>query len=112
MVYTYVYLDIDHCFICGNAAWKKCSECFATNDTTMYYCERCAKLAHGKATKRHQHDVQDIAADVGGFDELDLLSVICIETSHYVCFTRSEGRWVFFDSMANRVSKYKNCGLY
>jgi len=35
---------------------------------------------------------------------LQLLSVLCIETSHYVCFTRIMGserdEWVFFDSMA------------
>ena len=36
---------------------------------------------------------------------LELLSVICIETSHYVCFARQEKRWIFFDSMANRVCK-------
>ena len=36
--------------------------------------------------------------------KLELLSVICIETSHYVCFTRdTEGRWLLFDSMANRL---------
>ena len=37
---------------------------------------------------------------------LQLLSVLCIETSHYVCFTRITGsgkdEWVFFDSMAER----------
>ena len=37
---------------------------------------------------------------------LQLLSVLCIETSHYVCFTRIIGsgkdEWVFFDSMAER----------
>ena len=36
---------------------------------------------------------------------LQLLSVICIETSHYVCFTRSEQRWIFMDSMADRVGE-------
>ena len=36
---------------------------------------------------------------------LQLLSVLCIETSHYVCFTKSEGRWVFMDSMADRVGE-------
>jgi hypothetical protein len=48
----------------------------------------------------------DVAPDAGNINELDLLSVICIETSHYICFTRSEERWVFFDSMANRVRKF------
>ena len=38
--------------------------------------------------------------------KLKLISVICIETSHYVCFTRITGsgddQWLFFDSMAER----------
>ena len=30
--------------------------------------------------------------------------MLCIETSHYVCFSRdSDGRWLFFDSMADQV---------
>ncbi len=45
--------------------------------------------------------------DDPGLAQLDLLSVICIETSHYVCFTRDprdeiEKKWIFFDSMADR----------
>lgn len=36
---------------------------------------------------------------------LQLLSVICIETSHYVCFTRADEKWVFMDSMADRVGE-------
>ena len=50
--------------------------------------------------------------DVGFVSELDLLSVICIETSHYVCFTRDprdvdkEQNWIFFDSMANRFCEF------
>ena len=49
-------------------------------------------------------DAVDLDGHVG---ELDLLSVICIETSHYVCFTRdprddTERKWIFFDSMADR----------
>ena len=73
----------------------------------MYFCEKCTQLAHGKATERDGHKVRDIAADPGysGVTELDLLSVICREFNHYTCFTRSEDRWVFFDSMATRVSK-------
>ena len=42
--------------------------------------------------------------DFTGASNLELLSVICIETRHYVCFTRhSDNQWVFFDSMASRV---------
>ena len=38
--------------------------------------------------------------------KLELMSVVCIEKSHYVCFTRLEDRWVFFDSMADRTGMY------
>lgn len=37
---------------------------------------------------------------------LELSAVVCIETSHYVCFVKcgsgSEAPWCFFDSMADR----------
>ena len=36
---------------------------------------------------------------------LQLLSVICIETSHYVCFIRCDDRWLFHDSMADRIGE-------
>ena len=61
--------------------------------------------------KSHQkpHDHKN---ELKSFDTrtLQLLSVFCIETSHYVCFTRITGsgkdEWVFFDSMAERQSMY------
>ena len=47
-----------------------------------------------------------LASSIGEIDaHLQLLSVVCIETSHYVCFTRADGRWVFMDSMADRVGE-------
>ena len=36
---------------------------------------------------------------------MELLSVICIETNHYVCYTRSGDKWLFHDSMADRLRK-------
>ena len=40
---------------------------------------------------------------------LELLAVVCIETSHYVSFVKcapgSEAPWCFFDSMADRKGK-------
>ena len=46
-----------------------------------------------------------------------LLSVLCIETSHYVCFTRITGssgkdEWVFFDSMAERQGNNASSYIY
>ena len=48
--------------------------------------------------------------------KLQLLSVICIETSHYVCFTRTGDHWLFMDSMADRVGEsillpYMSCDI-
>ena len=62
----------------------------------------CDTKAHKhKLRSSHKREQNKMIADAG---ELELLSVLCIETSHYVCFTRDgEGRWLFFDSMANRV---------
>lgn len=110
----YYNIITDTCKICGDRAWKECDECTQSFHShhddprgAVYFCEKCAQLAHGKTAKRDGHKVRDIAADPGYSDvtELDLLSVICLEYNHYTCFTRSEDRWVFFDSMAKRVSK-------
>ena len=50
----------------------------------------------------HEHNLSNLHHT----GTLQLLSVLCIETSHYVCFTRITGsgkdEWVFFDSMAER----------
>ena len=55
---------------------------------------------------RHKVEYSQEMQDLTGASNLELLSVICIETSHYVCFTRHSGnQWVFFDSMASRVCK-------
>ena len=82
-----------------------------TDKAAVYFCEKCAEIAHEKPANRDGHVIQDVITYAVGVNELDLLSVICIETSHYVCFTRSEDRWVFFDSMANRVCKYQTLQL-
>lgn len=41
---------------------------------------------------------------------MELFAVVCIETSHYVAFTRcgsgADATWCFFDSMADRKGKY------
>ena len=108
------YFSTDRCKICGDPAWKECCECtllfVTTRDGRMrgdvvYFCEKCAQLAHGRATERDGHEIRDMATDPDCVTELDLLSVICFEFGRYTCFTRSEDRWVFFDSMARQVSK-------
>lgn len=42
---------------------------------------------------------------------MELFSVMCIETSHYVAFVKTgsgeNSQWVFFDSMADRIGLYE-----
>ena len=88
------------CLVCGEPAWNICRECRKGDRTLL--CGSCDAVVHKhKSRSNHKREQCKEAADAG---ELELLSVLCIETSHYVCFTRDgEGRWLFFDSMANRV---------
>lgn len=99
------------CYICGNSASTVCRECmqdFPGNDDRSIpaFCATCVKTAHQhKSRHGHNHEYSDEMRDLMAIAEFDLLSVICIETSHYVCFTRQENKWIFFDSMASRVCK-------
>ena len=91
----------DSCFICGKSAQWWCAECMTEVqqfENPVYFCLGCSESIHGRP-HRIGHKVEMAQA------RLELLSVICIETSHYVCFTRAENRWIFFDSMANRACK-------
>ena len=103
----------DQCFNCEKSAWKQCSACaheYRSEERTAggfdYVCDSCSHVVHSPKS-RSNHVVQSVAPppEVADLSELDLLSVICIETSHYVCFVHWEKRWIFFDSMANRVCK-------
>ncbi len=96
--------EVPNCVLCGEKSSWKCRECtsvFVTSDDEVYLCDLCSKRAHNK--RGHPLD-RAVAVPVA---ELDLLSVICIETSHYVCFTRdlNSNTWLFFDSMADRIRK-------
>lgn len=49
-------------------------------------------------------------------ETMELFAVICIQTSHYVSFVKcglgKNARWVFFDSMADRMGKlFGSCCL-
>ena len=103
----------DQCFNCEKSAWKQCSACaheykleVHTASGFVYFCDSCSHVVHSPKS-RSKHTVQSVAPppEVADLSELDLLSVICIETSHYVCFVHWEKRWIFFDSMADRVCK-------
>ena len=96
----------DSCDICGQCAWNKCSSCtefFKSGDSFIYFCGQCSERVHNHS-ERSNHKIEK--PDEFKLAELELLSVICIETSHYVCFSRSEDKWIFFDSMANRLCEF------
>ena len=103
---------VPECMFCGEPSSQKCSDCSAelpsAVDGFVYSCSTCALRTHTKKSRK-DHKLQDaIDTDKLELYKLDLLSVICIETSHYVCFTRDSNTdtWIFFDSMANRVCKW------
>jgi len=92
----------------GNTFCQDCSrEVQSTKkDNLSLLCKRCSDLWHRKPHRQsHKVTVQKTENDFTA-GKLQLLSVLCIETSHYVCFTRITGSdkddWVFFDSMADR----------
>lgn len=67
----------------------------------LSFCDGCSKSWHSHPSRANgEHNMEDTSV------KLKLVSVICIETSHYVCFTRVTGsgndQWLFFDSMAER----------
>ena len=108
-IINYDGFPADSCFICNKTpAWQKCIECASEfnrqSEEDTHLCRDCTKLLHGHPQRAHHEAHVEMSEDVN--PNLELLSVICIETSHYVCFTRSEDQWILFDSMANRIRKY------
>ena len=79
-----------------------CSQCNGGKEfkpDELHFCSSCSSMVHKHPSRASHTPVQ-----MEEVPELELLSVLCIETSHYVCFSRdSEGRWLFFDSMADRL---------
>ena len=73
----------------------------------LYFCTGCSVLWHSHPQRQSHKPVA--RSGTPDTHPLELLSVLCIETSHYVCFTRITGsgkdQWVFFDSMATRTGK-------
>ena len=95
------------CSICKHRMGHVCINCTKEKSQTQYYCNTCSPRWHQAYYNNQKHEFSNKDFDIG---TLQLLSVLCIETSHYVCFTRITGssgkdEWVFFDSMAERQGK-------
>jgi len=97
-----MYLGL--CFFCGfknaTVVCEECNEDFGARNR-MAYCDSCYNTGHSH--KRTNHVKEPIVAG----PDLELLSVLCIETSHYVCFTKTDDHWLFFDSMFDRKCKLR-----
>ena len=95
-VATFCFVENNLCHVCGT---KK--GLLHSHAERLSFCNGCARRWHSHPDRVNlKHVMEDTSV------KLKLISVICIETSHYVCFTRITGsgndQWLFFDSMAER----------
>ncbi|KAG8198988.1 hypothetical protein JTE90_001788 [Oedothorax gibbosus] len=120
------YLDITdvledsprQCSICGQVAEYECKECygqFGEGLDSIAFCQKCMDKSHThKKRTRHKSTKLSIPAEFRMLKDhtpvpriyMELFAVVCIETSHYVCFVKCgsgpDAPWCFFDSMADR----------
>lgn len=105
------------CVICGVLAEVECAQCFGDHDSGLQstaFCAACLGRTHQHA-RRANHRTDPLKAPAGWTKQKDqpiprifmeLVAVVCIETSHYVSFVRCgdspRAPWCFFDSMADR----------
>uniref|UniRef100_A0A6J0VJ23 Ubiquitin carboxyl-terminal hydrolase CYLD n=1 Tax=Pogona vitticeps TaxID=103695 RepID=A0A6J0VJ23_9SAUR len=107
------------CCICQDLAVTECLDCYRDpsfgDRHIKQFCKICNQQVH-KHQARHGHQLRPLHLPEG-FSHLgsvpgvpprqtmQLFGVLCIETSHYVAFTRhgpDVHQWLFFDSMADR----------
>ncbi|XP_022239709.1 ubiquitin carboxyl-terminal hydrolase CYLD-like isoform X2 [Limulus polyphemus] len=106
------------CIICGQVAEYECKECFGQFGDGLEstaFCQRCLDKSHGHQKRAH-HTTNQLCVpqefrmikDHTPIPKIfmELFAVVCIETSHYVCFVKCgsgpDSSWCFFDSMADR----------
>ncbi|XP_053983257.1 ubiquitin carboxyl-terminal hydrolase CYLD [Hylaeus anthracinus] len=106
------------CTICGKLAEFECKECYGQCGVgleSIAFCLQCLEKVH-RHERRTNHEPKKLVVpmEFAILQEhcpvprlyLELSAVVCIETSHYVCFVKcgsgSEAPWCFFDSMADR----------
>jgi len=106
------------CVICGVLAEWECSACFGDHDSGLQstaFCHTCLTRTHQHA-RRIDHKPEKLKTPAGWSKQktgkpipriyMELVAVVCIETSHYVSFVRCgdspRAPWCFFDSMADR----------
>ncbi|XP_058792840.1 ubiquitin carboxyl-terminal hydrolase CYLD [Phymastichus coffea] len=106
------------CTVCGKLAKFECKECFGQCGEGLEstaFCNKCLEKAHSHEMRtNHKPRALSVPLKYEILKEnyvvprllLELLAVVCIETSHYVSFVKcgpgSNAPWCFFDSMADR----------
>ena len=99
------------CNICGWMPECYCSDCgmkdVVFQEGRLFLCAQCSSTVHlhpdRQKDKPQRFDLKTVSARKV---KLDLLSVVCMEKNHYVCFCRHGNRWFFFDSMADITGLY------
>lgn len=106
------------CVICGVLAEWECPSCYGDHDSGLAstaFCEGCLHRTH-QHKRRLSHKQERLNRPPGWSKQqsqqpiprifMELVAVVCIETSHYVSFVRCgdspRAPWCFFDSMADR----------
>ncbi|XP_011612622.2 ubiquitin carboxyl-terminal hydrolase CYLD isoform X2 [Takifugu rubripes] len=109
------------CFICGRSAEHECLQCLPDRKLQpgriKQYCSICNSQVH-KHPCRQGHDPKVLTAAASRAADgpvsrstMELFAVLCIHTSHYVCFVKygpGPRSWIFFDSMADRCGDDQN----
>nr|XP_028558999.1 ubiquitin carboxyl-terminal hydrolase CYLD-like isoform X1 [Podarcis muralis] len=107
------------CCVCQGLAVIECPDCYRDHSFgarhIKQFCKLCSQQVHKhRARRSHQprplHLPEELSrlASLPDFiprQTMQLFGVLCIETSHYVAFTRhgpDVHQWLFFDSMADR----------
>ncbi|XP_054849327.1 ubiquitin carboxyl-terminal hydrolase CYLD-like [Eublepharis macularius] len=107
------------CCVCQGLAVMECKDCYGDHSfgfgRIKQFCRVCSQQVHKHRARRcHRprplHLPEELChlgtlPDIIPRQTMQLFAVLCIETSHYVGFTRHGSgihQWLFFDSMADR----------
>ncbi|XP_060636100.2 ubiquitin carboxyl-terminal hydrolase CYLD-like [Anolis sagrei] len=107
------------CSICQELAVNECLDCYGDPSFGIrrikQFCRVCSQQVHKHRARRGHHlrplhlpkEFSHSASlpEIIPRQTMQLFGVLCIETSHYVAFTRQGPdvhQWLFFDSMADR----------
>nr|XP_056719882.1 ubiquitin carboxyl-terminal hydrolase CYLD-like [Euleptes europaea] len=107
------------CCICQGLAVTECLDCYGDHSFGFghikQFCGTCSQQVHKHRARRcHQPRPLHLPEELSRMGHLpnviprqtmQLFAILCIETSHYVAFTRHGSdvhQWLFFDSMADR----------